>query len=376
MIPARPAQSLAAALSAAVAAGDLRQPAETEIQVRADRRAGLDMVSTPLALRVAAATDLTAQRSASVLAHRLQIRPEVAEVTVRADGWLSFRLHPLDPVAVVRDVLSEDWTATGSSGLRVELSVVGALDGHPLPLIAGRELLLADFLARIHRACGADVLRRVGPGTTPVLSALRIMAGPAGDASTAGPAPDLAAAQTGAARACLTIDGRREPIAAGPVVEVGGASADDLLALVAASGIDAVRYCLLREPAAATIRFDPDRWAGEDERNPVYLVQYAHARSLATIRADAAGPIPTEVARPVTDLLADHRQVVAQATGRAPERLTDHLEELAVAVHRMLDFRGLEPREDGVPGAALCRAAARVLADGLGLLGVTAPEQM
>ena len=164
--------------------------------------------------------------------------------------------------------------------------------------------------------------------------------------------------------------------------------------LVDAIGADAARYALVRYSVEQSIDLDLDTWARKTNDNPVYYVQYAHAR-LASLQRNATelGLARDERAdltllsdERETDLLAalaDFPQVVrAAADLRAPHRIAHYLEALAGTYHRFYDGCRVLPMGDEPPTPItharlwLCEATRVVLANGLELLGVTAPERM
>jgi arginyl-tRNA synthetase len=173
---------------------------------------------------------------------------------------------------------------------------------------------------------------------------------------------------------------------AGTVVSIGD--------IVGALGVDAARYALARYSLDSPIDLDLDLWTRRNNDNPVYYVQYAHARIMSLLRAAAASGVtrggtydPGLLSHPrendLLKALAEFPAVVASAAElRQPHRVARYLEDLASAYHKFYDACRVLPR-DGQPPDDLGRArlwladAARiVLANGLGLLGVTAPDQL
>lgn len=168
---------------------------------------------------------------------------------------------------------------------------------------------------------------------------------------------------------------------------------DDLLEAV---GVDAARYSLVRSSIDSALELDLDLIGRQSAENPVYYVQYAHARIASLLRhADDLGiglPPPAQVDYGLlvqdreSDLLAalaDFPRIVAAAAARrAPHGLARYLEELAGTYHRFYDSCRVLPLGDERPGEltgarlTLCAATRIVLANGLGLLGVRAPERM
>lgn len=165
--------------------------------------------------------------------------------------------------------------------------------------------------------------------------------------------------------------------------------------LVEAVGVDAGRYGLARSSVDSAIDLDLDLLASRSNDNPVYYVQYAHARTaniarnaadLGVRREDGFDPSlldhPSESA--LLGKLAEFPRVVAQgAELREPHRVARYLEELAGVYHKWYDQQrrvvpfGDEEATDGHRTRLWLNDATRtVLANGLGLLGVSAPERM
>ncbi|UWX96225.1 arginine--tRNA ligase [Arthrobacter zhaoxinii] len=163
--------------------------------------------------------------------------------------------------------------------------------------------------------------------------------------------------------------------------------------LVDAVGVDAARYTLARFSADSNIDVDLDLLTKRSNENPVFYVQYAHARTYALARnAEAAGVDdsafdasllihPTESA--LLAALGQYPGVVAQASAfREPHRVARHLEVIAGTYHRWYDACRIAPQGDeeitdtNRTRLWLNLAARQVLANGLGLLGVSAPERM
>ena len=166
--------------------------------------------------------------------------------------------------------------------------------------------------------------------------------------------------------------------------------------LVDAVGIDAGRYALARTSVDSPIDLDIDLWTRRTTDNPVFYVQYAHAR-LASLQRNAE-QLGLELGDPSTvdlSLLATEREgdllralaefprvVAAAAELRAPHRAARYAEELAGTYHRFYDTcrvlpLGDEPATDlTIARLWLCAATRVVLANALGLLGVSAPERM
>jgi arginyl-tRNA synthetase len=166
--------------------------------------------------------------------------------------------------------------------------------------------------------------------------------------------------------------------------------------LVEAVGADAARYALARASVDQQIDLDLDLWSRRTNDNPVFYVQYAHARISSLLRNAADLGLPLGEAADVdvaalvhqreTDLLRAlgefPRVLTAAAELRAPHRVARYLEELAGTYHRFYDSCRVLPRgdEEATPLTTarlwVCAATATVLRNGLDVLGVTAPERM
>ncbi|CAB4723550.1 MAG: arginine--tRNA ligase [Actinobacteria bacterium] len=165
--------------------------------------------------------------------------------------------------------------------------------------------------------------------------------------------------------------------------------------LVEAIGIDASRYALARYSSDSAIDIDLDLWAKADSDNPVYYVQYAHARVSSILRngldlglaPDAAtfepGLLSHEKEGELLRALADFPRVITSAAQlREPHRVARYLEDTAASYHRFYDTCHVLPKGDeestDLHRARLMLVAATrtVLANGLALLGVSAPERM
>jgi arginyl-tRNA synthetase len=165
--------------------------------------------------------------------------------------------------------------------------------------------------------------------------------------------------------------------------------------LVDAVGVDAARYALVRYSMDATIDIDLDLWARQTSDNPVFYVQYAHAR-LASIQRNAAdlglvvdpdtadtSLLAHEREGDLLRALADFPRVVASAAElREPHRVARYLEDTAASFHTFYDSCRVLPQGDEAAGRLhgarllLVAATRTVLGNGLALLGVTAPERM
>ena len=163
--------------------------------------------------------------------------------------------------------------------------------------------------------------------------------------------------------------------------------------MVEAIGADAGRYALARYSSDSPIDIDLDLWARHTNDNPVFYVQYAHARIASLLRN--AGELGVDKGELHPELLTHEREgdllgalgefprVVATAAElREPHRVARYLEELAGTYHRFYDTCRVLPRGDEETTDLhrsrlwLVEATRVVLANGLGLLGVHAPDRM
>jgi arginyl-tRNA synthetase len=163
--------------------------------------------------------------------------------------------------------------------------------------------------------------------------------------------------------------------------------------LVDAIGIDAARYALVRSSADSQIDIDLDLWARKSSDNPVFYVQYAATRAASVLRnaadlgIEAGGDVSLLTHPRENELmlaLAEFPVVVATAAElREPHRVARYLEEkVAKSAQRFWDDCQVLPKGDeeiadtAAPRLLLWQDTRTVLENGLGLLGVTAPERM
>lgn len=164
--------------------------------------------------------------------------------------------------------------------------------------------------------------------------------------------------------------------------------------LVDAIGVDGARYSLVRSSVDSTLDIDLDLWTKASSDNPVYYVQYGHARLCSIDRRAAEAGVSTDGE---LDLgLLEHEKegdlirtlgefpavVKAAAELREPHRVARYAEELASAFHKFYDSCHILPKADEEPAPihtarlALAQSTRQVLSNALALLGVSAPERM
>jgi arginyl-tRNA synthetase len=158
-------------------------------------------------------------------------------------------------------------------------------------------------------------------------------------------------------------------------------------------GRDAVRFFLVSRKADSEFVFDVDLARSQTEENPVYYVQYAHARVISVLRqagltreeamrslADAdLAPLTSPYEEALLRRLADYETDVAAAAREfAPHQITSHLRELAAEFHSYYNAERFLVDDPALRRArlALVVATGQVLKNGLALLGISAPDQM
>ncbi|MFH8398195.1 ArgS-related anticodon-binding protein NrtL [Streptomyces anulatus] len=332
----------------------LRVPVPARVRVERTRPGGSGDYACAVALQLAGPAALPALEVAAILRERVAAEPGVGRVEITGPGFLSFTLDA--PAAGDRAVLD----AVREQGLAY---------GHGDAL---REEILQFHHAReVRAAVTAHAVRRL---VTAQGARVRVSCEEASD-------PDWA-------RLGVTVDAHGTP----PVPLTGirpvpaGVTAGELLERF---GPDAARWGLLRPAGHDRAALGPELLV-QGEANPLFRVRYAHARTRALTRGAAllgftAGPAAPHdgAARPLLDLIADHPGVLlAGARHRAPDRVARQLEAVAHAFFDFHDSCPPLPAGDEKPSAAhrarlaLAEAAGTVLAGGLSLLGIRAPEHL
>ncbi|MFD3324055.1 ArgS-related anticodon-binding protein NrtL [Streptomyces sp. NPDC058701] len=290
------------------------------VVVERTRPGGVGDYASPVAFQIAKATRMRPADVAAVLARRLSGVPGIERVEVTGPGFVNFVLPALSAPRVIRSVSLPSYATTD-----------------PDPDDPGPASQAPGLRERAVRAAVVRIQRTQGP-------------------------PPYDAPGTPAA----------------PLAPRDGDA-------VARYGADAVLWAVLAVPARETPAFS-DRLLVQGEDSEFFRVRYAHSRSRALLRnardlgfEPAVGEVDDAPA--LLRVLADHPLVLeAAAHHRAPERLVRHLVELADA---LLDFQyRVLPQGDEKPSAAhrarlaLAEAAGTVLAGGLALLGMDAPERL
>ncbi len=157
-------------------------------------------------------------------------------------------------------------------------------------------------------------------------------------------------------------------------------------------GRDATRFFLVSRKPDAEFVFDVDLAVSKSEENPVYYVQYAHARicsvfaqaeekgfTLPTVRDPDLTPLQSTREQSLMNRLADYPAVIAEAARDvAPQQVAAYLKELAADFHAYYNAERVLVEDDNARNArlALLLATRQVLSNGLALLGVSAPQRM
>ncbi len=183
----------------------------------------------------------------------------------------------------------------------------------------------------------------------------------------------------------VSVNGAKLSKRAGNIIEL-----DDLQAWI---GTDALRYSLARYPADSPLTLDPEQLKKRSNDNPVFYVQYAHARTQSVARNAAATGVERSAFAPelldhetesaLLGALQEFPRIVAQAAElREPHRVARYIEEVAGLYHRWYDNCRVIPLGEEAIGDVhrtrlwLNDATGQVIRNGLDLVGVSAPERM
>ncbi|HEY9375312.1 ArgS-related anticodon-binding protein NrtL [Streptomyces sp.] len=347
MTPADLSLTVQHAVRRAVDEGALRVTVPARVVVERARPGGCGDYASNVALALAREAGCSPREVGLAIIERLQGNPEISRVDITGPGFLNFTL---------------------SSDTQQEL-VSGILR---LGVDYGRRPPTGDLAQPVHRAdvraaVTADAIRRIllFQGTL-----LRVACEDAADPDWAQLGVRIEAQH---ARGRLVTD-----IAPLPVPY----TASELLLRF---GRDAARWGLLSAAAHDHARLG-DELLHQHEGNPLFRVRYAHSRTRALLRnAEQLGfrsePQQAVDAPALTALLRDHPAVLASAARlRAPDRVARHLEATADALlafqHTVLPLGDEKPSAAHRSRLALAEAAGTVLAGGLALLGISAPDQI
>ncbi|MER7895959.1 ArgS-related anticodon-binding protein NrtL [Streptomyces sp. NPDC096046] len=347
MTPAELSRTVLHAVRCAVDAGELSVTVPERAVVAPPGPGGCGDYATNIALRLARAAGRPPRDVAEILRARLLGEQRFTDVVVTGPGFLNLSLRGTASADLVEEILRRGrrygHATTGFSGTAVRLRCPAEV----------RAVVIADAVTRVLRSQG-DFVRvecegRPSPEWESVLGA---------DVTTRGP---------GAADRYVAV--RPAPAPADPLP----------------LGRDAGRWALLYPAAYDRPRIPGDHLV-QRESNPLFRVRYAHARTRALLRNAAdlgfhPEPGPVSEAEALLAVLGDHPRVLAAtATHHTPDRLARHL--LAVADAAMPLFSTVLPLGEEKPSAAhrarlaLAEAAGTVLAGGLSLLGIDAPDHL
>ncbi|MFB7594217.1 ArgS-related anticodon-binding protein NrtL [Streptomyces sp. NPDC056160] len=356
MTPVELSRTVLCAVRRAVDAGELSVSVPERVVVAPPGPGGCGDYATSVALQLARPAGQAPLRVADVLRDHLMAMAAdgIGSVVVTGPGFLNISLRDADAGAAARRLVEQILRDGPRYGYGQDAA------GQVLSLHCAAEpraLVVGDVLARLLRAQGALVRTGCERAVPPEWEA---GLGARADAATTNP-PD--------------VDVRPVPVPA--------ADTAALLAL----GRDAGRWALLHPAGHDRSRIGVEHLV-QRESNPLFRIRYAHARTRALHRnaadlgfAGLPGAVDTVVARPLLAALADHPRVLARAArDRAPDRLARHLVTVADAVPALLP--DVLPRGEEKPSAAhrarlaLAEAAGTVLAGGLSLLGIDAPDHL
>ncbi|MFI8894438.1 ArgS-related anticodon-binding protein NrtL [Streptomyces paradoxus] len=346
MTPAELSRTVLHAVRRAVDEGELSVTVPERAVVGPPGAGGCGDYATSIALQLARAAGRPPRDVAEILRARLLGEQRFTDVVVTGPGFLNLSLRDTVSAGLVEEILRRGpryGHATGFSGTAVRLSCPAEV----------RAVVVADAVARVLRSQG-DFVRvecegRPAPEWESVLGA---------DVTTRGPR---------IAHRHVTV--RPVPAPADPLP----------------LGRDAGRWALLHPAAHDRPRIPGDHLV-QRESNPLFRVRYAHARTRALLRNAAdlgfhPEPGPVSAAEALVAALGDHPRVLAAtATQHTPDRLARHLVTVADAAMPLLP--AVLPLGEEKPSAAhrarlaLAEAAGTVLAGGLSLLGIDAPDHL
>ncbi|OBQ50910.1 hypothetical protein A4U61_12255 [Streptomyces sp. H-KF8] len=387
MTPVELSRIVLRAVRRAVDDGELRVAVPERVVVAPPGPGGCGEYATNVALRLARPAGRTPQHVAEVLRARLLRADGIGDVVITGPGFINISLREsAGPSALVEEILGAGDTPYGhlSEGDGERVLLHGAAEV--------RAFVHLDALVRILWSQGCPV--RAVCDAAPRPEWIAVLGGGAVEHRPVEHRP--VEHQPVEHRLVDHRPGERRPDRHQSLDHQPGAAPDtprvhvrpvpapaDPLPL----GRDAARWALLRPAAHDRPRIGPEHLE-QREGNPLFRVRYAHARTRALARNAAdlgfraePGPVGMDGTRPLLAALADHPRVLAAAARhRAPDRLARHLVTVADATQPLLT--AVLPLGAEKPSAvhrgrlALAEAAGTVLADGLSLLGIDAPDHL
>ncbi|WP_406261782.1 DALR anticodon-binding domain-containing protein [Streptomyces chartreusis] len=392
MTPVELSRSVLCAVRRAVDEGELAVAVPERAVVTVPGPGGCGDYATNIALQLARPAGQPALRVAEILRSHLAGADGVADVVVTGPGFLNIRLGGTASVALIEEILRRGARYGYANGPSADF----------VPLSCPREVravVVMDAVARILRSQGAAVRTRCEAGLPQEwVDILGVRVDTVGGGSSRPGESNAVGRQGDETGARATRHRSVAPNLPHYAVRPVPAPLDPLFL-----GRDAARWALLH-PAEHDRPRVTDEHLVQRESNPLFRVRYAYARTRALTRNAAdlgfsAEPGPVEPStgqftdqltsqspapltpHPLQTALADHPRVLAQAAAhRAPDRLARHLVAVADAVLPLLAV--VLPRGAEKPSAAhrarlaLAEAAGAVLAGGLSLLGIDAPEHL
>ncbi|REK91587.1 hypothetical protein DY245_03750 [Streptomyces inhibens] len=364
MTPAELSRTVLRSVRGAVEEQELSVPVPARIVVQPPPRPGCGDYASNVALQLAQQAGRPAREVAEILRKRLVGSAGIARVEIAGPGFLNFTLGDGAQVALVRDVLARG-AAYGERGAGGRGEVPG-----PSPVRTSAREPVREPVRVPVRVPSLDGAR--GLAVAEALGRIRVAAGEC--------LPDVAGAVGAVGDDAYVVDER---------------AADELAVLTARLGADEARWVLLRPAAHDPVRV-PERPV-QRESNPRFRVQYAYARVRALVRnaaelgfegrpgdvGQALGGSAAQSLQVLLTLLATYpSDIEVAARLRAPDRVVRHLEATADAFFRWHDDFPPLPVGEQKPLAvhrarlALAEASGTVLANGLRLLGISAPEYL
>ncbi|WP_432054234.1 ArgS-related anticodon-binding protein NrtL [Streptomyces sp. bgisy022] len=376
MTPVELSRTVLRAVRRAVEEGELKVAVPERVVVAPPGGGGCGDYATGVALQLARPAGQTPQRVAGILRAQLLRQSGIREVAVTGPGFLNISLGGSAAVALVAEILAAGVRYGEGDALRGQVVRLGV----PSEV---RAVVQGEVLVRLLRSQGADARLVHLTDLAPRTQVSRPSGSSGRDAEGEGVRlPQEWSAVLGVPAVLPAPDGDVSALAPVPVPVPAPA---DVLTL----GRDAARWALLY-PAPHDRPDVPGVHLLQRESNPLFRVRYAHARVRSLLRnaadlgyasepGEAAGQAGAE--RALLALLGDHPRVLAAAAAqRAPDRVARQLVAVADAVMPLLP--AVLPLGEEKPSAAhrarlaLAEAAGAVLAGGLDLLGIDAPDHL
>ncbi len=358
MTPDDLAETVRGIVGQLIADGELDVAIPAAVTVERPRSFDHGDYATPIALRLARSARRPSREVAEAVAGRLRQERAVAGVDVAGSGFLNIRLAGGAVGEIARIIVRTGGDYGRGSAADGRAALATAIPA-TATLASARRAAVADASAML-----LDAVRHPQP-------------------------PDRCDEAMVGAPVSLARGGEpvEAPVQVGAFLTIGE--------LVDAVGADAARYWLVRVPLNRALTLDLDLLARQTNDNPAFQVRYAHARICALLRNAGELGLSLDVEDAEVSALTHPREgdlllalgelprVVQTAAGRrAPYRVARYLEEVAGTYHRFHDACRVLPQGDEQAGARngarllLADATRIVLANGLRLLGVSAPTRM